>query len=85
MTMIGTPNHGVFNCLKYLFENDSLFGGALGILKPLNFGASDMLDYDDDNPIEGYNQNPFLFEFELPDIKSRGHPSRRRHEPVRRN
>ncbi len=66
MTMIGTPNHGVFNCLKYLFENDSLFGGALGILKPLNFGASDMLDYDDNNPIEGYNQNPFLFRLNSP-------------------
>lgn len=61
MTMIGTPNHGTFNCLKYLFQNNSLFGVSSNIIKPLNFGASDMLDYDDNNPVEGFNQNPFLF------------------------
>lgn len=33
MTMIGTPNHGTFNCLKYLFENNSFFGVASNIVK----------------------------------------------------
>lgn len=70
MTMIGTPNHGTFFCLKYLFENNSLFGSALGILKLLNFGASDMLDYDDDKPIEGFKQNPFLFLLNSPTFSS---------------
>jgi hypothetical protein len=68
--MIGTPNHGTFNCLKYLFSNNSLFGGASNIVKPLNFGASDMLGYDDNNPIDGYNQNPFLFRLNSPILSS---------------
>jgi hypothetical protein len=70
MTMIGTPNHGTFNCLKYLFNNNSFFGVASNIVKPLNFGASDMLDYDDNNPIDGYSQNPFLFSLNSPILSS---------------
>ena len=70
MTMIGTPNHGTFNCLQYLFENNSAFGVARNIIKPPNFGASDMLGYDDNNPIEGFIQNPFLFRLNSPILSS---------------
>ncbi len=70
MIMIGTPNHGTFNCLKYLLDNNSLFGSASNIFKPLNFGASDMLDYEDNNPIDGNNHNPFLFRLNSPILSS---------------
>jgi hypothetical protein len=55
MIMIGTPNHGAFSCLRYCKD----------IVKYLNVGAADQIDYDD-SILEGFLQNPFLFWLNLP-------------------
>lgn len=59
MIMIGTPNHGTFFCLKHIFGKN--------FIKLLNVGVADQLDYDD-NTIDGFLYNPFLYALNSPNM-----------------
>jgi hypothetical protein len=65
MVMIAPPNHGTINLLNHLSKNNPFFLALINNLKWLNFGGTDMLDYDDVSAA-GREQNPFLYDLNSP-------------------